>query len=103
MRKTLSVLMAMMAATWALPGIAEDAGLRPIEEVVVIGSRSREGRTNLETAVPIDVFNAEQLTSTGRLELNQALAAAVPSFNFNQTSINDGTDIVRPATLRGEQ
>ncbi|MEE4283680.1 MAG: TonB-dependent receptor plug domain-containing protein, partial [Pseudomonadales bacterium] len=103
MRKTLSMILAMTATTGALPGIAQDAGLRPIEEVVVIGSRSREGRTNLETAVPIDVFNAEQLTSTGRLELNQALAAAVPSFNFNQTSINDGTDIVRPATLRGLQ
>jgi iron complex outermembrane recepter protein len=103
MRKSLSMILAMMATTWVMPSIAQETGLRPIEEVVVIGSRSREGRTNLETAVPIDVFNAEQLTSTGRLELNQALAAAVPSFNFNQTSINDGTDIVRPATLRGLQ
>ena len=88
--------------TISSPVLSDDEG-RPLEEVVVIGSRASEGRTNLETAVPVDVFNARQLASTGRLELNQALAAAVPSFNFNQTSINDGTDIIRPATLRGLQ
>ena len=42
-----------------------------------------------------------ELTETGRVELNQILSTTVPSFNFNQTAINDGTDIIRPATLRG--
>lgn len=69
-------------------------------QIVVTGTRSAD-RTALETAVPVDVFPVEELTDTGRVELNQILTTTVPSFNFNQTAINDGTDIVRPATLRG--
>ena len=69
-------------------------------QIVVTGTRSAD-RTALETAVPVDVFPVEELTNTGRVELNQILTTTVPSFNFNQTAINDGTDIVRPATLRG--
>lgn len=69
-------------------------------EVVVTGTRTAN-RTSLETAVPVDVFPVEELTETGRVELNQILSTTVPSFNFNQTAINDGTDIIRPATLRG--
>ncbi|MAN65841.1 TonB-dependent receptor [uncultured Hyphomonas sp.] len=69
-------------------------------EVVVTGTRTAN-RTALETAVPVDVFPVEELTETGRVELNQILSTTVPSFNFNQTAINDGTDIIRPATLRG--
>ncbi|WP_035582619.1 TonB-dependent receptor plug domain-containing protein [Hyphomonas jannaschiana] len=69
-------------------------------QVVVTGTRTAN-RTALETAVPVDVFPVEELTETGRVELNQILSTTVPSFNFNQTAINDGTDIIRPATLRG--
>lgn len=68
--------------------------------IVVTGTRATD-RTALETAVPVDVFPIAELESTGRVELNQILSTTVPSFNFNQTAINDGTDIVRPATLRG--
>lgn len=70
------------------------------DNIVVTGTRSTD-RTALETAVPVDVFSVEELTNSGRVELNQILSATVPSFNFNQTAINDGTDIIRPATLRG--
>lgn len=80
----------------------ETAGEEELRQssIVVTGTRSTD-RTALETAVPVDVFPIGELTETGRVELNQILAATVPSFNFNQTSINDGTDIIRPATLRG--
>ena len=70
------------------------------DQIVVTGTRSAD-RTALETAVPVDVFPVAELNETGRVELNQILAATVPSFNFNQTAMNDGTDIIRPATLRG--
>lgn len=79
---------------------ADDADELRQSQIVVTGTRSAD-RTALETAVPVDVFPVSELTETGRVELNQILAATVPSFNFNQTSINDGTDIIRPATLRG--
>ncbi|MCH9751926.1 MAG: TonB-dependent receptor [Alphaproteobacteria bacterium] len=100
-----SALALAMLAT-ALPVHAQDADdaasddeLRQ-SQIVVTGTRSAD-RTALETAVPVDVFPVAELTETGRTELNQILAATVPSFNFNQTSISDGSDIIRPATLRG--
>lgn len=79
---------------------SDDADELRQSQIVVTGTRSAD-RTALETAVPVDVFPVSELTETGRTELNQILAATVPSFNFNQTSISDGTDIIRPATLRG--
>ena len=91
----------------AQPALAQDAAQANAQseelrqgQIVVTGTRSAD-RTALETAVPVDVFPVEELTDTGRVELNQILTTTVPSFNFNQTAINDGTDIVRPATLRG--
>lgn len=70
------------------------------EEVVVTGSR-RPGRTLATSAVPVDVITAETLTEQGFTEVNRALNLTVPSFNFPQPSITDGTDVIRPATLRG--
>ncbi len=37
----------------------------------------------------------------GVTELNQALSIALPSFNFPRPGLADGTDTIRPATLRG--
>jgi len=34
------------------------------------------------------------------MEVGQALQLLEPSFNFSRTTISDGTDILRPATLR---
>ena len=34
-------------------------------------------------------------------ELAQALSVALPSLNFTRPAVTDGTDTVRPATLRG--
>ncbi|MCJ9427718.1 TonB-dependent receptor [Kordiimonas marina] len=71
-----------------------------IEEVVTVGTRT-QGRTPVDTAVPVDVFGAEALHQNGYVETGRLLEALAPSFNFTETTISDGTDIVRPATLRG--
>lgn len=68
--------------------------------VIAIGTR-REGRTVERSPVPIDVIAAESITQQGFTETNKALTLLVPSFNFPQPSITDGTDSIRPATLRG--
>lgn len=47
------------------------------------------------------MINAENLTQSGFTETNGLLAEQIPSFNFPQPSITDGTDVIRPATLRG--
>jgi iron complex outermembrane recepter protein len=54
-----------------------------------------------DSPVPVDVITAESLTTSGYTETNRLLNQQIPSFNFPQPSITDGTDVVRPATLRG--
>ena len=68
--------------------------------VIVTGTRVAD-RTALDTAVAVDVVSAEELQKGGVSEVNQALSVALPSFNFPRPALNDGTDTVRPAALRG--
>ncbi len=75
---------------------AADAG----EQIIVTGTR-RIDRTVADSPVPIDIVGAQQLQQTGLTETARALRDLVPSFNFPQPSITDGTDTIRPATLRG--
>jgi len=70
------------------------------QTVVVVGSRGA-ARSALDTSVPVGLVGAKDLASTGALELGKALQELDPSFNFSTTFISDGTDIIRPATLRG--
>src|SRR5215207_7550750 len=77
---------------------AEDT--EPTETLIVTGTR-RTDRTVADSPVPIDVIGAEALTDTGYTETNRILNQLVPSFNFPQPSLTDGTDSLRPATLRG--
>jgi iron complex outermembrane receptor protein len=71
-----------------------------LEAVAVVGTRA-EARTVTESPVPVDVLSAAEIRSTGRTETAQMLQAVAPSLNFPRPSIADGTDHVRPATLRG--
>ena len=72
-----------------------------LEEVVVTGTRT-VGRSRLDTIAPVDVISSEVLTKQGTgTELAAALAATAPSINFPRPAISDGSDHVRPATLRG--
>ncbi|MDE0085109.1 MAG: TonB-dependent receptor, partial [Candidatus Poribacteria bacterium] len=76
------------------------APLQTIESVVVVGTRSI-GRRALQAPVPIEVVERKQLSLTGQSETGRVLQMLVPSFNFSSSSISDGTDALRPATLRG--
>ena len=76
------------------------ASIQTVDAVVVVGTRSI-GRRALEAPVPIEVVNREQLSLTGQSETGRALQMLVPSFNFPSSTISDGTDALRPATLRG--
>jgi len=71
-----------------------------LDQVVVIGSR-RTDRTVVEAPVPIDVLSSEEIEQTGLTETSQIIQLLAPSFNFPRPSVNDGTDHIRPATLRG--
>ena len=71
-----------------------------LEAVATIGSRG-QARTVIDAPAPVDVLSAADIKLTGRTETAQMIQAIAPSFNFPRTSIGDGTDAVRPATLRG--
>ena len=72
--------------------------LAPID--VVIGSRGRHTASE-ELAVPVDVYTAEDIQEQGSTETSRILATLAPSVNFPVQTVTDGTDIVRPFTLRG--
>ncbi|MEO6324295.1 MAG: TonB-dependent receptor [Thermoanaerobaculia bacterium] len=66
---------------------------------VTVGSRAAGAEA--EKAVPVDVITSEQIqTAKGTTETSQLIEALAPSFNFPRPTISDGTDSVRPATLR---
>ena len=71
-----------------------------VEQIQIVGSR-RVGRTVNDSPVPIDIIDASSIEATGLTETNMILNQLLPSFNFPQPSITDGTDHVRPAQLRG--
>jgi iron complex outermembrane receptor protein len=79
---------------------AADAGIDNANAIVVTGTR-RTDRTVADSPVPVDVIGSEAITNTGATETNKILNQLVPSFNFPQPSIADGSDALRPATLRG--
>jgi iron complex outermembrane receptor protein len=105
--KSLRVVIALtLAAAVNVPTASaqdQDAtgkALDSLEQIVVTGTRVQD-RSVLETAVPVDVVSGETLTNVGVTELNQALSMALPSYNFPRPGLADGTDTIRPATLRG--
>jgi iron complex outermembrane receptor protein len=72
-----------------------------LDEVILVGSRSPK-RTATDTAVAIDVIDVSEVTTqVGKVELNEMLQYAAPSFNANKQSGSDGADHVDPASLRG--
>jgi iron complex outermembrane receptor protein len=109
-RAALLTTLSSIALT-AAPAFAQSTQDPPADEVetadvdspnaiIVTGTR-RVDRTVADSPVPIDVISAETLTQSGYTETNRLLNQQVPSFNFPQPSITDGTDVIRPATLRG--
>src|SRR4051812_36625386 len=77
-----------------------DVGLSlGFEEQVTVGSRAAGAES--EKAVPVDIITQEQIAASGYAETTQVIQAMAPSFNFPRPTITDGTDTVRPATLRG--
>jgi iron complex outermembrane receptor protein len=72
-----------------------------LDEIQLVGSRSPK-RTATNTAVPVDVIDVASVTTqSGRIEVNEMLQFAAPSFNANKQSGSDGADHIDPATLRG--
>ncbi len=70
-------------------------------EVQVVGSRSYK-RSATDSPAPIDIIDISELAqSTGKVEINQIMQYAAPSFNATKQSGSDGADHIDPASLRG--
>ena len=91
----------VLLALGALPtSVSAQGADEAVEEIVTIGTR-RQGRTALDTAVPIDVFNQEDLDSVSSSDMLDVIKTLVPSFNVGRVPIGDGATMIRPPQLRG--
>ncbi len=101
-RKPSPLTAAIVLALLASPALAQETPetAQTLDTVIVTGTRVAD-RTVAESTAPIDILTPEILQSTGTVELATALSRALPSLNFPRAAINDGTDTVRPAQIRG--
>ncbi|MEG3082136.1 TonB-dependent receptor [Sphingomonas sp. PB2P12] len=111
-RTALALTASVFALASAYPVFAQDApavasadagaGALPDtqDDIIVTGTRA-VGRSRLDSASPVDVLSSAALQRQGTTELGAALSAIAPSIDFPRPSAVDGTDAIRPATLRG--
>ena len=67
--------------------------------VSVLGSRF--ARNVDDQAVPVEVITELEIRAAGFTETNELLQSLIPSYNAPRGYITDGSDHMRPATLRG--
>ena len=112
MRLVSSSLLAIATTlAFAAPAFAQDSapaaepqadqGPPPEDTQIIVTGTRVQGRSRLDTASPVDVLSGAALRNQGTTELAAALATIAPSIDFPRPSAVDGTDAIRPATLRG--
>ena len=87
-------------ATVAIPAVAQDADVKSVEKIAVVGTRAAP-RSVGESPVPVDIIGAEELRAQGSTDMISMLQTVVPSLNVNDQPINDASTLVRPTNLRG--
>jgi iron complex outermembrane recepter protein len=92
---------ALTALFLPLQAQAEDAPAPSDNDQIVVTGTRAQGRTKLDSISPVDVLSVESLQQQGTPELATALANVAPSIDFPRPSNTDGTDAIRPITLRG--
>lgn len=76
----------------------ENFSLNPIN---IVGSRN-ENRSATDSPAAVDIIDVANIAETsGKVEINQILQFAAPSFNATKQSGSDGADHIDPASLRG--
>lgn len=69
-------------------------------EIIVIGTR-RTDRSVTDSASPVDVISAAELTTQPAANMLDAVKNLVPSFFVSQNTISDASSFVRAPSLRG--
>ena len=80
--------------------VAQESGAEEIEEITVSGLRGRP-RSAIDSAVPIDTFDASAIEAVAHTDTVDILQTLVPSYNVGRQPISDGATFIRPAELRG--
>jgi iron complex outermembrane receptor protein len=88
-----------LSASSAIAQVSADEVIDEVKVIVTIGTR-RAGRTNINAAMPIDVFSREDLDSISSDDMLDTIEKLVPSF-IVPLGGGDGGNFVRPALLRG--
>ncbi|MCH9646858.1 MAG: TonB-dependent receptor plug domain-containing protein [Deltaproteobacteria bacterium] len=89
------------SAVNAAPGEESEQPTEIADEIVVIGTRSAEPRSVIDSPVPIDVISREEFNSIGNsADLTDNLKTLVPSYTATPAT-GDGSAFVRPTSLRG--
>ncbi len=79
----------------------EEAAEEVSEEIFVIGTRSDQPRSVMDTPVPVDVITAGEFTAiANEADLTDNLKTLVPSYTATPAT-GDGSAFVRPTSLRG--
>lgn len=97
---TAAIAQAQVAFAQEAPTSATPAATEGGDDIIVTGTRTA-GRSKLDSASPVQVVTTQDLKQQGTTELAAALANSIPSISFPRPSATDGTDAIRPATLRG--
>jgi iron complex outermembrane receptor protein len=99
-RKSLTA--AAIATTLGFPAFvaAQDSGANDVERIQVTGSRIK--RTDMETASPVSVFDAEAIEASGFTTMEKFIHN-LPSMNgaMNGSNVNNGSGGYASANLRG--
>ena len=97
----LSFFQRASAQTGKVRATVKEADTSRLDEVVIVGSRSRDARSRLSTPVPVDVIRTKDIKPFAQMDVAQMLTYVVPSFQSARQTISDGTDHIDPAGLRG--
>jgi len=101
-RRLLSVaIVTLFATTGTAHAQSADAPAAAPEATVVVTGTRVSNRSVLDTASAVDVISAKTLSNNGVTEVSESLSKVLPALNFPRPGLTDGTDTVRPVTLRG--
>ncbi len=105
--KSLCLSASVACLAWANAGVAQDkpAGTQAASAddgttIVVLGTR-RTDRTVTDSASPVDVIGAKELSNQPASDMLDVVKNIVPSFFVGQNSISDASTFVRAPSLRG--
>jgi len=97
---SIAAIAMMGMADVALAQATAEAEDKEDSTIIVTGTR-RADRTVLESAVPVDVFTANDFKAQPSPQLQTILKTLVPSFNQQRNLLGDASAFVRAPTLRG--